>query len=215
MDQMIALAAEQGHAMMLDCRSFEFRHVRLDLAAAGLVLLVIDTRARHALVEGSYGDRRKTCQEAATLLNVSSLRDIEPGELARVYAELEDHEMLRRVRHVVTEIERVRESVVALEAGRLADLGPLLDASHESLRDDYEVSWPEADLACHAARAAGALGARMTGGGFGGTVIALVTQAEMDEVTLAVDAAFRAARHELPAFLLATPGGAAARADSA
>ena len=135
------------------------RHVPFDLAAAGLELLVVDTRAHHALTDGQYGSRREQCERAAALLGVRWLRDIAPGDLDAALARLRDlvddpeeaDETGRRVRHVVTEIQRVRDTVALVEAGDLAGVGPMLDASHASLRDDYEVSCVELDLACASA----------------------------------------------------------------
>lgn len=208
MDQAAALRTIAGHALLLDCRDLSVRHVPFDPAAEGLALLVIDTRAEHALVDGQYAARRATCEEAAALLGVPTLRELTdaPGDAERALATLADGSpgadvRVRRVRHVLAEIERVKQFVALLDAGRLRDVGPLLDASHTSLRDDYEVSCRELDVAVEAARAAGALGARMTGGGFGGSAIALVEADAVDAVADAVDAAFRAQGLTPPAFV--------------
>ena len=221
MDQAAALRCRAGHALALDCRDFTTRQVPLDLAAAGLDLLVIDTRARHALVDGQYGSRREACADACRLLAVPALRDVPvaglDAALATLAARTADRdpgqaaELLRRVRHVVTEIARVTDVIALLDAGQVRELGPLLDASHRSLRDDYEVSCPELDVACEAARAAGALGARMTGGGFGGSAVALVEQPAAARVAEAVTSAFEAAGFAPPAFLPGTPAAAGAR----
>ncbi|MFH5821330.1 galactokinase [Georgenia sp. AZ-5] len=224
MDQAASLRAQAGHALLLDCRDGSVEQVPFDLAAAGLALLVIDTRAEHRLVDGQYARRRQVCEEAARVLGVPSLREtadaVMAGEttLDDVLARL-DGEHRRRVRHVVSEIERVRELAALLRAapgaaltgGEQARTGALLDASHASLRDDYQVSARELDVAVEAARAAGAHGARMTGGGFGGSAIALVEAARAAEVADAVGEAFAAAELTPPAFLLATPAGPAAR----
>ncbi|CAM5782272.1 galactokinase [Cellulomonas persica] len=209
MDQAAALRTVPGHALLLDCRDLTVRHVPFDPAAEGLALLVIDTRAEHALVDGQYAARRATCEEAAAALGVDTLRDLTdtPGDAERALATLADgtpegEVRVRRVRHVLAEIARVQEFVALLEAGRLRDVGPLLDASHASLRDDYEVSCRELDVAVEAARAAGALGARMTGGGFGGSAIALVEADALTTVAAAVDAAFTAAGLRPPAFVV-------------
>ncbi len=208
MDQAAALRAEPGHALLLDCRDQSVRHVPFDPAAEGLALLVIDTRAEHALVDGQYAARRATCDEAARLLGVATLRELTdaPGDAEHAIAALRDGTSdgelrTRRVRHVLTEIARVREFVALLDAGRLRDTGPLLDASHASLRDDYEVSCRELDVAVEAARAAGALGARMTGGGFGGSAIALVEADALATVADAVAAAFAREALRAPAFV--------------
>jgi galactokinase len=207
MDQAASLRSAAGSALLIDCTDFSVRHVPFDLAAAGLELLVIDTRAHHALTDGQYGSRRQQCERAAALLRVRWLREISPGDLDGALDRLrelvddpeEADEIGRRVRHVVAEIERVRQTVALVEAGDLAGVGPLLDASHASLRDDYEVSCLELDLACSSALAAGALGARMTGGGFGGSAIALVRRDDTERIADAVAAAFLRAVPSAPA----------------
>ena len=171
MDQSASLLCEAGHALLLDCRTGDSAPVRLDPAASGLALLLVDTGARHALTDGRYALRRAECEGAARALGVPSLRDVDDPARA---AEIGDPVLARRARHVITDNCRVHAAVDLLNAGDLAGLGPLLHASHASLRDDFEVSWPEADVAAEAAEAAGGLGARMMGGGFGGSVIALV-----------------------------------------
>jgi len=220
MDQAAALRCRPGHALLLDCRDFSVTHVPFDPASAGLAVLVVDTRAHHALVDGRYGDARAACARACELLGVPSLRDVAPADLdaalRRVGAGADDaeaaDELRRRTRHVVGEIERVEQVAALLADGRLRSIGPLLDASHASLRDDYRVSCPELDVACRAALAAGALGARMTGGGFGGSAIALVEADAVATTAQAVTAAFAREGFAPPAFLRAAPGGAAGRA---
>ena len=204
MDQAASLRARAGHALLLDTRDGAVAHIPFDLAAAGLELLVIDTRAEHALVDGQYAQRRATCEAAARDLGVATLREIRAAELDAALARLETDEARRRVRHVVTEIARVEQFVALLQAGRLAELGPLMDASHTSLAVDYEVSCAELDVAVTAARAAGALGARMTGGGFGGSAIALVPAGSGPAVAEAVTTAFAASGFTPPEFLIAT-----------
>lgn len=186
MDQSASLRARAGHALALDCRDGSVRHVRFDLAAAGLELLVIDTRARHELIDGQYAARRTSCEAAAAILGVATLREV--TDLDAALQLLPDEVMRRRVRHVVTEIARVEAFVAAAEAGDWVGAGALMDASHASLRDDYEVSCAELDVAVASAQAAGALGARMTGGGFGGSAIALVRSDDADAVADAVRA---------------------------
>jgi len=209
MDQTAALRCRAGHALLLDTRDGSVEHLSLDLAAAGTELLVIDTRARHSLVDGQYGSRRAMCEQAARILGVTTLREVD--DLAAALDRLPHDEMRRRVRHVVTEIERVRRTADLLSSRRLGELGPLLDASHASLRDDYEVSCPELDLGCSVAREAGASGARMTGGGFGGSAIALVETGRTEAVAGAVTAAFAARDWAAPAFLRAVPSDPAGR----
>ncbi len=194
LDQSASMLCAAGRALLLDTRSGERRQVPFDLAAAGLALLVVDTRAPHRLVDGEYAQRRSDCEDAAQALGVAALRDVSVDDLDARLAGLGDERLRRRVRHVVTENARVLETVRILEAGHdLASIGPLLTASHASLRDDYEVSSRELDVAVDAALDAGAHGARMTGGGFGGSAIALVEAADADAVGDAVRAAFGAA----------------------
>jgi galactokinase len=209
MDQFASLLCEAGHALLLDCRSNESSAVPLDLPAAGLVLLVIDTRVRHALADGRYAARRRACEDAARALGVPSLRDVtySPGALDRIADPL----LRRRARHVVTENARVLETVSLLRAGEAGRCGPLLTASHASLRDDFEVSWPQADAAVEAAIAGGALGARMTGGGFGGSVIALVETERSSDVRASISDAYDSARWQRPGFLEALPSAGARR----
>lgn len=209
MDQAASLRARAGHALLLDTRDGRVEHIPFDLAAAGLELLVIDTRAEHALVDGQYAQRRATCEEAAAALGVATLREIDPAALPAALDRLATDEQRRRVRHVVTEIARVEHFVALLRSGQLAEVGPLLDTSHASLAEDYEVSCAELDVAVAAARAAGALGARMTGGGFGGSAIALVPAEAGSAVAEAVTAAFALERFAPPVFLTATAAGPA------
>jgi len=183
MDQSASLECTRGHALLLDCRSLATAQVPLDLAAAGVELLVLDTRARHEHAGGSYTSRRLACERAAALLGVPALRDV--TDLAQL-DRLRDPVLRRRARHVVTDNRRVLEVTALLRSGDVAGMGPLLTESHRSLRDDFEVSWPQADVAVGAATAAGALGARMMGGGFGGSVIVLVAAGRAARVVAAV-----------------------------
>ena len=184
MDQFASTHARAGHLLLLDTRSLEVRHIPFDLAADGLALLVVDTKAPHQLVDGEYAARRASCEAAARLLGVPALRDV--ADLDSALAVLDDDVLRRRVRHVVTENGRVLDVVDLLESGDVRAIGPLLTASHVSLRDDYEVSCRELDLVVDTALAAGALGARMTGGGFGGSAIALVEIRSVDHVRDAI-----------------------------
>ena len=222
MDQSAALLSRDGTALLLDMRDGSLTHIPFDLAADGLALLVVDTRAPHQLVDGQYGQRRATCEAAAARLGVPTLREV--TDLDAALARLEDVTLpdgtevaadvvRRRVRHVVTEIGRVEEFVGLLTAGRVREVGAAMDASHASLRDDYEVSCAELDVAVEAARAAGAHGARMTGGGFGGSAIALVEVDQVASVSEAVRAAFAERGWTEPGFLAATGDGAASRVD--
>ena len=209
MDQSAALLCQAGHALLLDCRTAAASAVPLDLAAAGLILLVIDTRTRHALTDGRYAQRRRACEAAARALGVRALRDVadHPGAADR----LADPRLRRAARHVITENARVLAAAALLRAGQPGGCGELLSASHASLRDDFGVSWPQADVAVEAAAAGGALGARMTGGGFGGSVIALVPRPRSDAVRGRVRAAFSRRDWPVPRFLAALPAAGALR----
>ncbi|MDO4412433.1 galactokinase [Cutibacterium sp.] len=209
LDQTASLRTTEGHALLLDCDDWSVRQVPFDLAASGLELLVIDTRAAHSLVDGQYEARRRACENASRILGVASLREV--GDLGAALAALDDEEMTKRVRHVVTENDRVTQFVELVDAGRIREVGPLMNASHDSLRDDYEVTCPELDTAVDAARAAGALGARMTGGGFGGCAIALVDRDVRNQVATQVVKAFRDAGFTHPDLYVVTPGPAASR----
>jgi galactokinase len=211
LDQAASTLCEAHNALFLDCRSADHRQVPLDLGAAGLELLVLDTKTPHSHVTGEYGDRRRTCEEAAKILGVAALRDITLDGLDDALTQLTDEVMRRRVRHVVTEDARVLEAVQVADDGRLADLAPLLDASHTSMRDDFEITVPSVDLAVETARSAGAHGARMTGGGFGGCIIALVPQGTSDTVGRAVAAAFDDAGFGPPAWFVGVPSAGARR----
>jgi galactokinase len=208
MDQTVSLLGAAGHALLLDTRDWTTRQVPFDPTAAGLRLLVIDTRVRHQLADGQYGNRRAAVEKAAEALGLPSLRDATVEQVETL-----DPDLAKRARHIVTEIARVRDTVALLDAGLITEIGPLLNASHASLAGDYEVSSVELDLACSSARAAGALGARMVGGGFGGSAIALVPADRADPVGRAVRAAFAAAGHREPHLIEAAPSPAAARVD--
>ena len=216
LDQAAVLRCTPGHALLLDCRDGSTRQVPLDPAADGLALMVIDTRAEHTHAGGEYAQRRAASEEAARALGVATLREVADEPVEKVLSRLSDEALHPVARHILTEIGRVRETVALLDAaasggGRLADIGPLLDASHASLRDDYRVSCRELDIAVEAARSAGAVGARMTGGGFGGSAVALVPVASVDGVAAAVLAAFDQAGLRSPRFLRAEPSPSARR----
>ena len=211
LDQMAAMFGRAGEAVFLDCRSLEVERVPLDLDALGLRVLVVDTRVSHAHTESGYGERRRMCEDAARTLGVPALRDVALADLVDALAKLDDPVQRRRVRHVVTENERVLQVVRLLRAGDVRATGPLLTASHASMRDDYEISVPQLDTAVEVAIGTGALGARMTGGGFGGSAIALVPEADLAPVTAAVDKAFAAAGWPEPRTFVAVPSDGARR----
>ncbi|MDQ7910008.1 galactokinase [Phytohabitans sp. ZYX-F-186] len=207
MDQSASIRCRAGHALFLDCRTLEVEHIPFDVAAAGLAVLVIDTKAPHRHVTGEYAARRTTCEEAAHALGIPALRD---ATLAMV-ADLADPVQQRRARHVVTEDQRVLDTVALLRDGRVREIGPLMTASHASMRDDFEITVPEVDTAVEAALSAGAYGARMTGGGFGGCVLALVDADATNKVTSAVTDAFAACGYTPPEPFVAIPGPGATR----
>ena len=211
MDQSASLLSQRGHALLLDCRSLESSHVPFDPAASGARLLLINTRARHELAAGEYGRRRAECEQAARLLGVPSLRYLTGlGDLDR----LTDPVLRRRARHVLTDNQRVLEVVGLLTSASgdaYPEIGRLLTQAHRSLRDDFEISWPEADVAVDVAAAAGALGARMIGGGFGGSVLALVREDAVGPVRAAVTGAFADCSWTAPEFLAAAPSASARR----
>lgn len=211
LDQASSLRCKAGHALLLDFQDNSAVPVPFDLAAHGLALLVVDTRAPHALVDGQYASRRQACEEAAAILGVASLREV--TDLDAALEALDDDVLRRRVRHVVTEIERVTEAITALEQEDFAWVGDLFNASHDSLRWDYEVTCPELDVTVETARVAGALGARMTGGGFGGSAIALVRASEADAVVDAVRKAFAHHGFGEPGIFVVDASEGAARVD--
>ncbi len=216
MDQLAALRGRAGHALLLDCRSRSATAIPFDPAGAGLALLIIDTRVRRSLADTRYAARRRDCQDAAAKLGVRSLRDIAasagaPASLTEPLVSLTEPLLRRRAGHVIAEYRRVLAAAELLRRGRPAGIGGLLTASHFSLRDEFEVSWPQADVAVDAATGAGAIGARMTGGGFGGCVVALVPVDRIHQVSGAVNERFAQQRWPAPHYLDAAPSGAARR----
>ncbi|MFI6248701.1 galactokinase [Streptomyces sp. NPDC051016] len=210
MDQTASACCEQGHALFLDTRDLSQKQIPFDLAAEGMRLLVVDTQVKHAHSGGEYGKRRAGCEKGAALLGVDALRDIPYDELDSALDRLGDEEEVRRlVRHVVTEDQRVEQVVALLEAGDTRAIGPVLTAGHASLRDDFRISCPELDLVVDTALASGALGARMTGGGFGGSAIVLAEAADVDTITKAIEEAFAAAGFQTPRTFEAVPSAGA------
>ena len=214
MDQFASLFGAEGGAVFLDCRAVTEEIVPLDLERAGLEILLADTGERHAHASGGYASRRASCERAARALGVRALRDVTLGDLDRAAAVLDD-ETFRRARHIVTENDRVLRTVAALRDGALdtgpAAVGALLTASHESMRDDFEITTQALDLAVAAASGAGAFGARMTGGGFGGSALVLVPAARVGAVGEAITAAFAQAGYAAPVLRTVTPAKGAFR----
>ena len=209
LDQAASTLCQRETGLFLDCRTLEATLVPLPLSSKGFEILVLDTHTPHSHVDGEYGERRATCEEAARLLQLPALRDIDDLEAA--LAKLPDERMRRRVRHVVTENERARLAFTLALQGHLEELPGLLDASHASMRDDYEITVPTVDLAVTAAKAAGALGARMTGGGFGGCIIAWCRSGDGGSIGEAVERAFAEAEFTAPTWFVAHPSEGAGR----
>jgi len=213
LDQTASMYGRAGHVVCFDARAMSCEAVPCDPEAEGLMLLVIDTGVGHRHAGGEYAQRRAGCADAAAQLGVRSLRALDVESLDRHLARLDvRHRPL--VRHVVTENERVRRTVEHLRARRLREVGPLLTESHVSLRDDFAVSIPELDTAVDTALHAGALGARLTGGGFGGSVIALVPREGMDDVVQGVRVEYADRGFATPSFMPVAPSaGAGATSD--
>ena len=209
LDQAASTLCTAGHALFLDCRSFESRQVPLPLAQSALEILVLDTHTPHTHVDGEYAARRRACEDAAAKLGVPALRDV--VDLDAALDRLDDDLLRRRVRHVVTEDARVLDTVELASAARLEEIGPLLDASHASMRDDFEITVETVDLAVETARSSGALGARMTGGGFGGCIIGLCREGQADPVGERVAEAFAARGFNAPTWFVARPSDGAGR----
>jgi galactokinase len=182
MDQFVSCQGRASHALLLDCRSLEFKLVKLP---PGIQLVICNTIVKHEVRSSEYNTRRAECEEGvrtlrAVLPGIQALRDVTPAQLEK-HRRLLDSKVFSRCRHVVTENERVKSTVRAFETGDITALGPLMWESHRSLRDDYEVSCKELDKMTEIASAQpGAIGARMTGGGFGGCTISLVESAAVE-----------------------------------
>ncbi|HWS34806.1 MAG TPA: galactokinase [Actinoplanes sp.] len=211
LDQSASIRCREGHALFLDCRSYAIEQIPFDLAGQGLAILVINSNAPHQHVDGEYGARRKSCEAAAEALGVPALRDVSVAELAGALAKLGDDVLRRRARHIITENQRVLDTVALLREGRVREIGPLLTASHDSMRDDFEITVDQIDTAVQAALAAGAHGARMTGGGFGGCVLALIDTDRAEETAAAVADAYDKKGFTAPTSWVATAGPGAAK----
>ena len=210
MDQSASLLGRTDTAVFLDCRTLHAENIALGLEAAGLAVLVIDTGVSHSHATGGYGERRASCEAGAAALGVESLRDLSESDLPRAQTTL-DEVTFRRVRHVITENQRVLDTVRTLREQGPTAIGDLLTASHRSMRDDFEISVPELDLAVETALATGALGARMTGGGFGGAAIALIPADAVSLVQVALDGAFSEHGYSVPDTFVVTPAAGATK----
>ena len=204
MDQSVSLMATQGSALLLDCRDLSTKNIPFDVASSGLELLIIDTQAHHALTDGGYAERRASCESAVAKLGITSLRELTMEELEKSRGLLTETEFAR-ARHAVTEMKRVLDCVQALSDSNFALVGELINQSHASLRDDYTVSCPELDTAVEAALAAGALGSRMVGGGFGGSAIALIQASKTTETIRSIEKAFASKGFKAPRFFTSLP----------
>jgi galactokinase len=204
MDQSVSLMATQGSALLLDCRDLTTKNIPFDVASSGLELLIIDTQAHHALTDGGYAERRSSCESVVAKLGITSLRELSMEQLENSRGLLTETEFVR-ARHAVTEMKRVLECVEALSNSDFEKVGQLINQSHTSLRDDYTVSCPELDTAVEAALAAGALGSRMVGGGFGGSAIALIQASKTTETIKAVEKAFSSKGFKAPRFFTSLP----------
>ena len=204
MDQSVSLMATQGFALLLDCRDLSTHNISFDVASHGLELLIIDTQAHHALTDGGYAERRASCESVATKLAVKSMRELSMAQLVAARDQITHTEYIR-ARHAVSEMKRVLDCVDALSIGDFAKVGELINQSHVSLRDDYNVSCPELDTAVEASLATGALGSRMVGGGFGGSAIALIDASKTAQTIRAVESAFAAKKFKAPRFFTSLP----------
>jgi len=204
MDQSVSLMATQGSALLLDCRDLSTKNIPFDVASSSLELLIIDTQAHHALTDGGYAERRASCESVVAKLGITSLRELTMEQLENSRGSLTETEFVR-ARHAVTEMKRVLDCVQALSDSNFAQVGELINQSHVSLRDDYTVSCPELDTAVDAALAAGALGSRMVGGGFGGSAIALIQASKTTETIKAIEKAFSSKGFKAPRFFTSLP----------
>jgi galactokinase len=211
MDQLAALRCTPDHALFCDMRSLEVEQIPFALAAAGLAVLVVDTRAEHHHADGEYRRRREGCERAARALGVTALRDVTSSDLDDALARLPDDELRRYTRHIVTEDERVLRTVALLRSGHPSAIGPLLTESHASMRDDYRITIPELDVAASTLEESGAFGARMTGGGFGGCVIGLLISDLVAPAEQAIRRAFAARSFRAPATFTVHPSAGAHR----
>jgi galactokinase len=204
MDQSVSLMATEGNALLLDTRDLSTEQIPFDIAPLGLELLVIDTQVHHALVDGGYAERRASCENAVVDLGITSLRDISVSEFEARKSELDEKTFIRAY-HGVTEMERVLAAVAFLKSGDFVGFGEVVTLAHQSLRDNYTVSCPELDLAADTANKFGALGARMIGGGFGGSAIALIKAKDSELIKSEIRHAFMSAKFKAPRFFSAFP----------
>ncbi|TQS40200.1 galactokinase [Cryptosporangium phraense] len=209
MDQLISMLGKAGSVLFCDMRTLDVRPVPFTLDADGLALLVVDSKAPHKHADGEYAARRRSCERAAHVLGVTALRDATLSDLDKLATDSEGEELVKRARHIITENQRVQDVVALLDSGRVREIGPLLTASHASMRDDFEITVPEVDVLVEALLGAGAYGARMTGGGFGGCVIALLDADAVDAASRAVAEAAGARGFAAPHAFVTSPAAGA------
>lgn len=210
MDQTASLFGQVDHAVFLDCRTLEAKPTALSLKENGLEIVVMDSRVAHRLTDGGYASRRQSCQEAVEKMAVTSLRDVTVETLEASKDLLEDV-VYKRARHVVTENQRVRKTVELLSSSGPKSIGQLMLESHASMRDDFQISIAELDLAVETAMSQGAIGARLTGGGFGGAAIALIAADKVANLKTAVSDKFREQGFENPEIFTVTADEGAKR----
>ena len=210
MDQTASIFGAVDNAVFIDCRSLEIENVPLGFAENDLELLVIDTRVAHRLVDGGYAERRAACERAAAAFGVSALRDLSEADLPKAKEFLDDV-TYRRMKHVITENQRVLDTVALLKTQGPKAIGELLLASHASMRDDFEISVEELDVAVETAMATGAIGARMTGGGFGGAAIALIPKQSAEVIEAAIKQEFARRNYAEPNVFVVTASQGAGR----
>jgi galactokinase len=208
MDQSVSIMATEGHALLLDCRDLSTEQIPFDIAPHGLELLVVDTQVHHELVDGGYAERRASCEKAVADLKIKTLRDISVENFVARKEELDPTTYIRAF-HAVTEMRRVLDAVMALKKDDFVTFGKIVSEAHASLRDNYTVSCPELDLVADTANENGALGARMIGGGFGGSAIALLKSEDVEKVKAKISDAFAAKGFKAPRFFISTPAAGA------
>ena len=205
MDQLAVNAGVAAHALNIDCRSLDVSPSRLP---TDLAIVVVDSKVKHALADGEYAKRKADCESACEILRIAQLRDTSTRQIEAARDQLGGR-ILRRARHVVTEIDRVQRFPAALDRGDHEEVGQLMAASHRSLRDDYEVSCPELDSLVEIATSLGAVGTRMMGGGFGGSTVNLIREAEAETFAETVVARYaERTGQQVDAFVVHAVGGA-------
>jgi galactokinase len=211
MDQIASLLGTAGYALLYDVQFDTTEQIPFDPGAAGLVVLAVDSMVRHGHADGAYRERRDDCEESARILGVETLRKVSVADLPNALPKLGNDRLAKRTRHIVTENQRVTDTATALRQDRWARVGELLTAAHVSYRDDFEASCPEVDLAVDTLLEAGAIGARLTGGGFGGAAICLMPVDQVNGAIAAVEASYSTAGYPAPQSFTVVPSAGAQR----